>query len=81
MLRVLFNLLSLFGLRWRRRSSPRVSRRPLVGGSAPETKADVTSLLMFHCRVGKWRSKELFAGGRKTCNLSHLRLGSLEEMT
>ncbi|ORY73864.1 hypothetical protein BCR35DRAFT_354020 [Leucosporidium creatinivorum] len=30
--------------------------------------------------VGKWRCKELFAGGRKTCVLSHLRLGSLEEM-
>lgn len=29
--------------------------------------------------VGKWRSKELFAATRKTCELSHLRLGSLSE--
>lgn len=29
--------------------------------------------------VGKWRSKELFAAGRKTCELSHLRLGSLTD--
>ncbi|EIM84224.1 uncharacterized protein STEHIDRAFT_123075 [Stereum hirsutum FP-91666 SS1] len=28
--------------------------------------------------VGKWRCKELFAGGRKTCSLSHARLGALD---
>ena len=31
--------------------------------------------------VGKWRSVALFPGGRKTCQLSHLRLGSLDEMS
>ncbi|KAM0748144.1 hypothetical protein T439DRAFT_75196 [Meredithblackwellia eburnea MCA 4105] len=30
--------------------------------------------------VGKWRSRELFPEGRKTCKLSHLRLGSLNDM-
>lgn len=30
--------------------------------------------------VGKWRSKELFTNGRKTCSLSHLRLGALSDM-
>ncbi|KAL8283905.1 hypothetical protein RQP46_005337 [Phenoliferia psychrophenolica] len=30
--------------------------------------------------VGKWRSQELFPLGRKTCTLSHLRLGSLDDM-
>lgn len=30
--------------------------------------------------VGKWRSKELFSAGRKTCTLSHLRLGALSDM-
>ncbi|KAM0748944.1 hypothetical protein T439DRAFT_382037 [Meredithblackwellia eburnea MCA 4105] len=31
--------------------------------------------------VGKWRSKELFPEGRRTCSLSHLRLGGLSEMS
>lgn len=31
--------------------------------------------------VGKWRCKEMFAEGRRTCKLSHLRLGKFEEMT
>ncbi|THH14473.1 hypothetical protein EW146_g5860 [Bondarzewia mesenterica] len=26
--------------------------------------------------IGKWRCKELFSGGRKTCSLSHARLGT-----
>lgn len=30
--------------------------------------------------VGKWRCKELFPPGRKTCSLSHLRLGALSDM-
>lgn len=30
--------------------------------------------------VGKWRSRELFFEGRKTCRLSHLRLGLLSDM-
>ena len=30
--------------------------------------------------VGKWRSKELFLGGRKTCSLPHVRLGALSDM-
>ncbi|KAL8279172.1 hypothetical protein RQP46_008428 [Phenoliferia psychrophenolica] len=31
--------------------------------------------------VGKWRSKELFPAGRKTCQLSHLRLPTLADMS
>lgn len=31
--------------------------------------------------VGKWRSEELFPGSRKTCALSHLRLGTLADMS
>ncbi|KAM0747036.1 hypothetical protein T439DRAFT_329300 [Meredithblackwellia eburnea MCA 4105] len=31
--------------------------------------------------VGKWRCKELFPGGRKTCLLSHLRMGPLTDMS
>ncbi|KAL8292655.1 hypothetical protein RQP46_001267 [Phenoliferia psychrophenolica] len=30
--------------------------------------------------VGKWRVRELFPDGRKTCQLSHLRLGSITTM-
>lgn len=30
--------------------------------------------------VGKWRSKELFVGDRKTCSLPHVRLGALSDM-
>lgn len=31
--------------------------------------------------VGKWRSRLLFGEDRRSCNLSHIRLGSPEEMT
>lgn len=31
--------------------------------------------------VGKWRSKQLFRVDRKTCKLSHTRLGALSDMT
>ncbi|KDE02396.1 hypothetical protein MVLG_07047 [Microbotryum lychnidis-dioicae p1A1 Lamole] len=30
--------------------------------------------------VGKWRCKQLFVGNRKTCTLSHLRLGAMSDM-
>ncbi|SCZ89373.1 BZ3500_MvSof-1268-A1-R1_Chr1-1g01138 [Microbotryum saponariae] len=30
--------------------------------------------------VGKWRCKQLFVGNRKTCSLSHLRLGAMSDM-
>ncbi|GAA5863665.1 hypothetical protein JCM8547_003686 [Rhodosporidiobolus lusitaniae] len=30
--------------------------------------------------VGRWRSKEVFTNGRKTCMLSHTRLGTVNEM-
>ncbi|SCZ89968.1 BZ3500_MvSof-1268-A1-R1_Chr1-3g01696 [Microbotryum saponariae] len=31
--------------------------------------------------VGRWRARELFPGGRRTCQLSHARQGSLSEMS
>ena len=31
--------------------------------------------------VGKWRSRHLFGEDRRSCNLSHIRLGSPDEMT
>ncbi|KAI5478707.1 hypothetical protein MNV49_004632, partial [Pseudohyphozyma bogoriensis] len=30
--------------------------------------------------IGKWRAKEMFADGRATCIVSHLRLGTVEDM-
>jgi hypothetical protein len=30
--------------------------------------------------VGRWRSKEMFPHGRRTCQLMHTRLGSVNEM-
>lgn len=32
--------------------------------------------LPFFCRIGKWRCKELFVQGRKTCSLAHTRIGA-----
>ncbi|ORY55962.1 hypothetical protein BCR35DRAFT_309938 [Leucosporidium creatinivorum] len=31
--------------------------------------------------VGRWRAKELFPEGRRTCQLSHVRMGTLNDMT
>ncbi|KAK4047435.1 hypothetical protein OIO90_006180 [Microbotryomycetes sp. JL221] len=31
--------------------------------------------------VGRWRAKEMFPEGRRTCQLSHVRIGTLNEMT
>lgn len=48
--------------------------------SAPTTsrlRADFVPL----ASIGKWRSKELFPEGRRTCSLSHLRLSTLPDMS
>ncbi|KAK4049264.1 hypothetical protein OIV83_004200 [Microbotryomycetes sp. JL201] len=31
--------------------------------------------------VGRWRAKEMFPEGRRTCRLSHVRIGTLNDMT